>query len=84
MNLKPKAEINPTRLESAARAALESIEHGTFTEAEWQRMRSNLLQYVRILGQWRRQAEMTRPHIADNVMTKHQATISESELDKAA
>ena len=51
-------ELSPDRHESAARAAIESRAGRELSDAEWRRMRTKLLEFIRILRAWDQQVKM--------------------------
>jgi hypothetical protein len=69
--------------EAAARAALESVAARAMTDAEWERARGRLVEFVTMLRHWNRQAEGTKKCRPDKVVTMGVETC-ESVLDKAA
>jgi hypothetical protein len=86
--LRPESE-NATRVagpsEVAARATL-SVQAGrTLSDAEWERMRARLTQFLAIFRDWRRHAVRTNQSTAGNAATILETTAtSESVLDRAA
>lgn len=81
---RPNDGTSLKHLESAAREALSSVAQGPYTDAQWQRDRSTLLEYVKLLQDWRRQAEMRKCPPAPNVVPIREEMTGECPVDRAA
>jgi hypothetical protein len=72
----------PANSDAAARAALESVAARPLTDAEWERARTRLVEFVTILRDWEQKAEVLKAYRGDNVV-RMRAKTGES-LEKAA
>jgi len=82
-NLQPIEGRDAGHSEKAARKALESLTQRPLTDTQWQRARTALLEFVNVLRDWRRQAEVK----AESSTASNVTTIAEAKgaaLDKAA
>ena len=80
----PHGETRLKHSENAARAALEAVASGAFTDLEWERWRVGLLEFIAILLEWDRQTDTSAPRAGNVVMLPDPARARESRLDKAA
>jgi hypothetical protein len=80
----PHGETRLKHSENAARAALEAVASGAFTDLEWERWRVGLLEFIAILLEWDRQTDTSAPRTDNVVMLWEPAQTRDSRLDKAA